>query len=104
MNIFENIPGELPEELFEDLVRGENFVLERIVSRGQATPEGEWLNQKMDEWVVLLSGRAVLEFVDGERLELHPGDCLLIKAGEKHRVAWTDPETDSVWLALHYRS
>ncbi|MFP3983804.1 MAG: cupin domain-containing protein [Desulfurivibrionaceae bacterium] len=102
LNIFQDIPEELSGEFFEDLVRGEDFVLERIVSRGQATPDGEWLRQERAEWVILLSGRAVLEFEDRDRVRLGPGDYLLIAAGERHRIAWTDPDRESVWLALHF--
>jgi len=36
-------------------------------------------------------------------VELEPGDWLDIKAHARHRVEWTDPEQDTVWLAAHYR-
>ena len=52
-------------ELFEERLRGGEFQLERIVSTGQATPPGEWYDQPWAEWVLLLSGRAVLRF-EGE--------------------------------------
>ncbi len=91
-------------ETFEGLLRGENFKLERIVSTGQATPQGQWYDQDTDEWVLLLSGAARLRF-DGEDelLAMQPGDYVNIPAGVRHRVEWTDPDRAAVWLALHYR-
>jgi cupin 2 domain-containing protein len=53
--------------------------------------------------VALLSGAAGLRFEDeAEPRVLAPGDHLLIPAHRRHRVEWTDPETPTVWLALHY--
>ena len=77
--------------------------LERIVSRGHRTPDGEWYDQEWDEWVVVLSGRATL-LVEGEPepIPLVPGDSLVLPAHVRHRVEWTDPAADTVWLALHY--
>ena len=40
-NLFEHIPAELPEELFETLQESGGEI-ERIVSRGHTTPKGEW--------------------------------------------------------------
>ena len=57
-NLFGKIPESLPEELFETLAESPDVKIERIVSRGQITPEGEWYDQSKDEWVVLLSGKA----------------------------------------------
>jgi cupin 2 domain-containing protein len=102
-NLFEGIPIALPDELVETLAVGTRFRLERIVSRGHATPPGEWYDQAAAEWVVLLSGAARLRFADeNEARPLRPGDWLLISARRRHRVDWTDTERDTVWLAVHY--
>lgn len=80
------------------------FRLERIISAGQATPEGEWYDQETHEWVVLLSGSAGLLFEGETEIRvLNPGDYLLISAHCRHRVEWTDPERQTVWLAWHYQ-
>lgn len=103
-NIFTEIPELLAEELIEKLLDAEHFFLERIVSAGQATPLGEWYDQDTPEWVILLSGSAGLLFEgEEEPLALKPGDYVLIPAGCRHRVAWTDPQEKTVWLALHYK-
>jgi cupin 2 domain-containing protein len=75
--------------------------IERIVSTGQVTAPGTWLDQAWDEWVVIVSGAATLELEDAPPLAMQPGDHLLIPAGRKHRVVWTDPDRATVWLAVH---
>ena len=103
-NIFENVPEKLKEELFETILGGDGVRIERIVSEGQATPLGEWLEQEEDEWVILLSGEAELSFDDGTTNEkMKPGDYIFIKAGRRHRVEWTLPAQKTVWLAVHQR-
>lgn len=101
-NLFSEIPGDLPEELFETLVDRDAVRVERIVSRGHVTPAGQWYDQDRHEWLLLLRGAARLAFAGGREVALAPGDWLVIPAHRKHRVAWTDPERDTVWLAVHY--
>jgi cupin 2 domain-containing protein len=103
-NMFADLPaGRLPHEVVETLVSAKGLHIERIVSTGQATPEGEWLDQDRDEWVVLLHGGAALQF-EGERDEIVmiPGDWIRIPARQRHRVARTAPGEPTVWLAAHY--
>lgn len=102
-NIFKNIPPVLTHELFENIVENASFRLERIVSMAHATPQGEWYDQEGNEWVMLLSGAAALRLEDGDQLiVLEPGDHILLPARCRHRVEWTAPDRESVWLALHY--
>ena len=98
-----DVPSALAEELIEELVRTPGVRLERIVSRGHRTPEGEWYDQEWNEWVIVLSGRATLR-VEGESevIALGAGDSLLLPAHVRHRVEWTDPAVNTVWVALHY--
>jgi cupin 2 domain-containing protein len=104
-NLFAAIPAALPEELLHTLWQTPELRIERIVSRGHVTPPGQWYDQDADEWVVLLRGSAVLR-IDGreEPLELRPGDYVLLPAHLRHRVEWTDPAQDSIWLAVHART
>ena len=103
-SFFENIPAELPKELFETLVAADRVRIERIISRGQASPEGFWYDQEENEFVVLLQGSAGLRMEGGDApLVLKPGDYVDIPAHVRHRVEWTDPSEATVWLAVFYR-
>jgi cupin 2 domain-containing protein len=89
------------KEMFEILLSGNNFKVERIVSAGHITPEGEWYDQPLDEWVLLIQGQARLEFDNNEIIELKSGDYLLLPAHSRHRVAFTSTEPKCIWLAIH---
>jgi cupin 2 domain-containing protein len=86
-------------ERFEDLLARPGLRIERIVSSGQTTAPGQWMDQAWDEWVLLVRGAAGLTLEGGPPLTLAPGDHLLIPAHRRHRVDWT--ETPTVWLAVH---
>ncbi len=101
-NLFTDIPGELPDELIENLVKTGSVHIQRIVSKGHITPADEWYDQDTSEFVVLLKGAARLEFADGRSVALGTGDWMQIPAHEKHRVAWTAGGVETVWLAVHY--
>ena len=63
-------------ELFDVLVADGNVRIERIVSTGQATPEGEWYDQAQDEFVLLVAGAARLRIAgESEDRVLTAGDC-----------------------------
>ncbi|MEB4591142.1 cupin domain-containing protein [Candidatus Thiothrix sp. Deng01] len=100
-NLFAAIPADLPGELFETLLESAAVRIERIVSRGHVTPPGDWYDQEQDEWVLLLQGEARLAYADREaELCLQAGDYVLIRAHERHRVAFTATDQDTVWLAV----
>lgn len=102
-NLFD-VPASRPDERFDVLLETAGMRLERIVSTGQATPPGEWLDQDRDEWVVVLLGRAALRFEDErEARVMRAGDHVVIRAHRRHRVEWTDTREPTIWLALHYR-
>ncbi|NTS76200.1 cupin domain-containing protein [Catenovulum sp. SM1970] len=103
MNIFKNLPTDLSEEVFEDLIKTEHIRIERIVSKGQSTPEGEWYDQTEHEWVLVFQGYGIIEYPDGQQVRLNAGDCLNIPAHHKHRVAATCAEQETIWLAIFYR-
>jgi cupin 2 domain-containing protein len=101
-NIFKNIPAIIPEELFENLIDRETLKIERIVSHGHTTPIGEWCDQAWDEWILLLQGQAILGYEDGSTVNMQVGDTVLIPAHTRHRVEWTQPGLNTVWLAIHF--
>ena len=102
MNLLRNLPDAHKGEAIDQLAASDAVRIERIVSQGQASPEGHWYNQDEAEFVLVLSGAARLRFADGEVIALGPGDYVNIAAHRRHRVDWTDPTRPTVWLAVYY--
>lgn len=86
-------------ETFEELLSGGSFRLERIQSRGEASPSDFWYDQPEEEWVLLAQGEARLDFEGSRTLQLRAGDFLRIPAHCRHRVDAVSH--DAIWLALH---
>ncbi|MFC1580176.1 cupin domain-containing protein [Thermodesulfobacteriota bacterium] len=102
-SLLKGIPLDLPEEVSETLCATECVRIERIVSRGHSSPEGFWYDQERNEFVLVLQGSAGLK-IEGQSdiVVLNKGDYLNIGAHVKHRVEWTDPDCETIWLAIHY--
>ncbi|MDD5462138.1 MAG: cupin domain-containing protein [Methylococcales bacterium] len=104
-NIFTDIPEHIPEELFASILKRDNVYIERIVSKGHITPAGQWYDQAWDEWVILLHGKATIVYEQDQQIvQLTAGDYLLLPAHTRHRIEWTSPETNTVWLAVHLKA
>lgn len=102
-NLWQAIPASLSEELTQTLAGNGQVRIERIVSRGHSSPEGFWYDQHEHEFVLLIQGEAELALQQpAERIRLQAGDYLAIAAHRKHRVEWTHPDQDSIWLAVFY--
>ena len=101
-NIFTGIPKSLQDEFFEVLLTDKNLKIERIVSRGHRSPASGWYDQEQNEWVMVVRGKATISYKDGKSVHLKTGDHIHIPAHTEHRVAWTDPDNDTIWLAVHY--
>ena len=102
-NLFEPIPPPTGDEDVATLVSADGIRIERIVSTGQASPAGFWYDQPQAEWVVVVAGAATVRFAeDTAPRRMIAGDYLLIPAGCRHRVDWTDPAEPTIWLAVHY--
>jgi len=107
MNLLSMLPG-LPgvgsAERFDALLSRPGLRIERIVSRGQASPAGFWYDQADGEWVLVLAGAARLRFEDETDARLlGPGDWVDVVPHRRHRVDWTDPVAATIWLAVFYR-
>ena len=102
-SLFDDVPDRLANELYSPVLETKQFRLVRIVSTGQATPDGEWYDQDQNEWIIILRGRARILFADGDGSKhLGPGEYLRIPAHVRHRVEETDPDQPTIWLALYY--
>ena len=105
-NIFDtstlpDVESELFDTIIEqgELKKNGGLKLERILSFGAVTPDGEWYDQPWNEWVMVALGQAALQFEEGQEITFRSGDYLFIPAHVRHRVTYTSP--DCVWLALH---
>ena len=102
-NLFRSLPESIGEELFTEIVHGENVKIEKIVSKGHTSPASGWYDQDDNEWVVVLKGEAMLSFKNSNDVHLVAGSHLNIPARTKHKVTWTTPNTETIWLAVHYK-
>ncbi|CAG4885775.1 cupin domain-containing protein [Paraburkholderia gardini] len=106
-NLFDVAGPTGPDERFDTLIDRTGLRIERIISTGQASPEGFWYDSPHEEWVLLIAGAAALEFeTPSEDIVrphmMQPGDYVRIPAHCRHRVAWTDAGEPTFWLAVHY--
>ena len=101
-NIFDAIPENLEAEVFEQLAGSEDVRIERIISKGHTSPDSGWHDQNKNEWVIVLRGSAILSFENEPSIKLKAGDFVNIAAHKKHKVEWTEPDTETIWLAVHY--
>ena len=101
-----NLFGAIPDaaagqaEFVERLAGTDGARVERIVSRGHASPPGFWYDQAETEWVLLVAGSARLRFDPERVLTLQPGDHVVIAPHMRHRVEWTDPAVETIWIAV----
>lgn len=101
-NIFDAIPQKIEYEIVEQLVASDVVNVERIISKGHTSPPTGWYDQDRNEWVIVLKGEAVVEFFDESSITLKAGDYIDIPAHKKHKVKWTVPDIETIWLAVHY--
>ncbi len=102
-NLFESLPEDISKEVFSEIIQGENIRIERIISKGHSSPEAGWYDQDDNEWVIVLKGEAKLSFENDDDVHLVSGSHLNIPAHTKHKVTWTKPNTETIWLAVHYK-
>ena len=103
-NLFAGLPlaAETAERI-ETLLARPGVRIERIVSSGQSSPPGFWYEQADAEWVLLVSGEALLRFEDeAEARRLRAGDWLNIAPRRGHRIEWTAIDVPTVWLTIHF--
>lgn len=102
-NILKDLPDATNKEQITTLFSTTRFRFERIVSLGQSTPEGFWYDQNQYEFVLLLQGSGALRFEGEAELKfMSTGDYIQIPPHCRHRVEWTDPDKETIWLAVHF--
>ncbi len=102
-NIFKDftLPDPNEKEHFKTLFSDGQILVERIISTGQISPNGEWYQSEKAEWLILLEGTAEIEYPNNKKISLKKGDYLYIHPNQKHRVAYTSQEPPCLWLAIH---
>lgn len=102
-NIIKNLPENLASEVVEKISEVKNIRIERIISKGHSSPKDFWYDQIQNEFVMILRGRAKLQFMgEPKPTIMSKGDYLIIPPHVKHRVVWTDSGTETVWLAMYF--
>lgn len=101
-NIFELLPANSDTEKFENILENGSIKVERIISKGHTSPATDWYDQDQSEWVMILQGEAIISVEDDRDYHLVSGSYLNIPAHTRHRVKWTMPEIETIWLAIHY--
>lgn len=102
-NIHDSLPLDLRAEAIDDIISAPAVRIERIVSKGHASPDSGWYDQDENEWVMVLKGAGSLTFEDGSTVHLSAGDHINIPANCRHKVSWTDPSQLTIWLAVFYK-
>ncbi len=100
-NFFELDKVSLEKEYVEEIHRNDSFKVERIISNGHSSGKDFWYDQETNEFVLLLSGEAKIQFED-ETIELSPGDYITIPAHKRHRVEYTSSIDKTFWMTIHY--
>jgi len=95
-NLYEDALPPATGERFDTLLSHQGLVIERIVSTSKI--EAREYVQEQDEWVVLLTGEAMLE-VAGREVPLKAGDYLFLPARTPHSVQRVSD--GALWLAVH---
>jgi cupin 2 domain-containing protein len=97
-NLFANLPELSSSEQFLSLFENPFVKIQRIVSESHSSPPGFWYDQDEDEWVIVVRGKATLEFEGGDLVRMQEGDYVTIPRHVRHRVQQTDSKT--IWLAV----
>lgn len=99
-DFFQNLPDASVEEKIEIIAQTENITIERIVSHGQSS---EWFDQDETEFCTVLAGSAKIQFNDDpEPALMKPGSWVIIPAHCRHKVTWTEPDVNTVWIAFKW--
>jgi cupin 2 domain-containing protein len=102
-NLLQHIDHEAIGEQVTGIAAHGNVRIERIVSHGEASPPNQWYDQAEAEWVLVFAGAAGLVFEgEAEEIVLRAGDHVYIAPHRRHRVAWTDAEELTIWLAVFW--
>ena len=103
-NLFDDLPEfPFPAEITQNLFARQDIRIERIISSGQVSPPDFWYDQPQNEWILVLSGNAVIKFKMPDQIfQLESGSYLYIPAHQLHRVEKTSDAENTLWLAIFF--
>lgn len=101
-NLFENLPQGQSDEVIDILAKTDGLVIERIISEGHTS--ADWYDQDETEFCAVLHGAADLLF-EGEDspVRMEPGTWVIIPAHVRHKVTWTQTDSQTVWIAVKWK-
>ena len=77
-----------------------------LTTRGGASSHAALVARQMGKVCVCGAHGMEIDYskktLSGAGVTLKEGDFLNIQAHNKHKVEWTDPNIETVWLAVHY--
>jgi len=101
-NLFRALSAALRGEQVDVLAETAGLRIERIISRGQITPPGQWYDGARDEWVAVLAGAARLRF-EGRRHRARWRPATGSASRRTRGIGGVDgSERATVWLAVHF--
>ena len=86
------------EETLKNLLSHKNVKINKIISPPNFVSE-EFI-QDEDEWVTLLQGSAILK-INQKIIKLVKDSHIFIPAQTPHKIISTDPNIETIWLAIH---
>ena len=76
--------------------------IDQIISKCHRSPASGLHEQAHNKWGIVLKRQAIILFNNQNEVHLNEGDYIEILALQTHRVSWTDPQIEMLWLAVHY--
>lgn len=100
-NIYHQPDNSNDQEIFEIIHQFKDCKIERIFTVNPYTKAGQWCDQELDEWVLLLKGTAIIEIKNEGSITLIEGDYIFLPAHKMHRIKETSRNPSCIWLAVH---
>lgn len=111
-----NILRDVNPALIESVIETKDLRIERVVSHGQVSSPASYCEPIANQFVLLLEGQARLEvekekvgsmprggrLLENKKVNLIPGDYISIPQHTRHRVDWTSPDEETVWLSVYF--
>lgn len=97
-------------------VETKDLRVERVVTYGQASLTAAVCETPVNQFVLLIEGQVRLEvemekvnlmpgtgrLLENVKVNLTPGDHICIPHNTRHRVDWTSPDRETVWLTVYF--